>query len=162
MTQATRKQCYFLGQPYPICFEQSERKAKDKISWDGKAFTYVFPRDEEPDLDKTLKAFYIKEGRKIIEKRLNYYQAFFKVKYKSFLIEESCRKWGSCNSKRKLTFNWELMKFPPYVIDYVVVHELCHMIHMNHDRSFWRLVGKIIPEYRYAMEILGTSKRESL
>ncbi len=54
---------------------------------------------------------------------------------------------GTCNSKRELTFNWKLAMAPLDVIDYIVIHEMCHMVHMNHDRSFWRLVGKYMPNY---------------
>ena len=73
---------------------------------------------------------------------------YFKTKPRKVTIEESYNKWGSCNSNRDLTFNWILITKSPEAIDYVVVHEMCHMTHLNHDRSFWRLLGKLLPDYK--------------
>ncbi|WP_183604608.1 M48 family metallopeptidase [Paenibacillus phyllosphaerae] len=104
-------------------------------------------RDED-ELRMSLKKFYFANCKQIISERLKIYQAQMKVKAKSFDIVESVTKWGSCSSDRKLTFNYRLAMAPVDVIDYVVVHELSHLTHMNHDRSFWRLVGSIMPDYK--------------
>ena len=63
-------------------------------------------------------------------------------------IVDSHNAWGTCNSLKELTFNYRLSMSPLPVIDYVVVHELCHILHMNHDRSFWRKVGTFDPDYK--------------
>ena len=72
----------------------------------------------------------------------------FKTKPKSVRISESKTTWGTCNGKKTVDLQLELAMAPQDVIDYVVVHEMCHMVHLNHDRSFWRLVGKIVPDYK--------------
>jgi predicted metal-dependent hydrolase len=56
-------------------------------------------------------------------------------------------RWGSCNSRGELQFNWLLMLAPPEVVDYVVVHELAHLRHFNHSSAFWQLVGQVMPDY---------------
>lgn len=61
-------------------------------------------------------------------------------------ISGSEDKMGSCSSKGNLNFNWRLIMAPP-VMDYIVVHELAHLIHPNHGRDFWRLVESVIPDY---------------
>ena len=59
-------------------------------------------------------------------------------------------RWGSCNAKREVRLNWRLIQAAQSTIDYVVVHELAHLIEMNHSRRFWRLVASVCPHYREA------------
>jgi predicted metal-dependent hydrolase len=70
-------------------------------------------------------------------------------------VVESKTKWGSCSSDKNLTFNYRLAMAPIEVIDYVIIHELCHLLHMNHDRSFWRRVGSIMPDYKEKQDFLA-------
>lgn len=100
------------------------------------------------ELKAELKKFYFTSLKKIVGERIIRYQTQLKVKPKSIEIVESRTKWGSCSSDKKLTFNYRLAMAPPEVIDYVIIHELCHLLHMNHDRSFWRRLGSIMPDYK--------------
>ncbi len=102
----------------------------------------------EEELQRDLKKFYFASCKKVIGERIKIYQKQLKVTPKSYIIEESRTKWGSCSSAKHLTFNYRLAMAPIEVIDYVVIHELCHLLHMNHDRSFWRRVGSIMPDYK--------------
>lgn len=160
--QKRKMYCYYLGKPYPLYILIDSSIKKITIEKKEDTFICRCPREGEIDITDALQGYYIKASRKLIEERLRFYQPNFKVKYKSFSIENSQTKWGSCNSNRHLTFHWKLMLFPLKAVDYVVVHELCHLMHMNHDRSFWRLVGKIFPEYKEAMAILGTEKTREM
>lgn len=110
---------------------------------------------DEEELKKNLKKFYFSSCKKVIGERIKIYQDQLKVKPKSIEIEESRTKWGSCSSSKKLTFNYRLAMAPIEVIDYVIIHELCHLTHMNHDRSFWRRVGSIMPDYKDKEEYLA-------
>lgn len=103
---------------------------------------------DEETLKRNLKKFYINSCKKIVGERIKIYQKQLKVNPKTIEIIESKAKWGSCSSDRKLTFNLRLAMAPIEFIDYVVIHELCHLLHMNHDRSFWRRVGSIMPDYK--------------
>lgn len=107
------------------------------------------------DVRSQLKKFYISSAKKIIGERLKNYQSELRVKPKSMEIMESRTKWGTCSSEKALTFNYRLVMAPIKAIDYVVVHELCHLDHMNHDRSFWRKVGGIMPDYKEQQEFLA-------
>lgn len=109
----------------------------------------------QEQLKRDLKKFYISACKKIIDKRIKPYEKQLRVKAKSIDIEESTIRWGSCNSNRQLTFNYRLAMAPLEVIDYIIVHELCHIKHMNHDRSFWRLVGSLIRDYKKSEEYLA-------
>lgn len=109
----------------------------------------------EEEQRASLKKFYIKECKRIVDERVKLYKKQLSVNPKSVEIMDSRTKWGSCDSNRHLKFNYALAMVPLELIDYVVVHELCHIVHMNHDRSFWRLVGRIVPDYKKKIELLN-------
>ena len=83
-----------------------------------------------------------------IPKRVSYYAKQIGVTYEKITIRNQKTRWGSCSSKGNLNFNCLLMLTPPEVIDYVVVHELCHRKEMNHSKAFWAEVEKVIPDYK--------------
>ena len=72
----------------------------------------------------------------------------FGFNYKRITIRSQKSRWGSCSANGSLSFNSRLMKFDKDVIDYVLIHELCHLKEMNHSKKFWGLVGEIIPGYK--------------
>lgn len=109
----------------------------------------------EEELKLRLKKFYISSCKKIVAQRVKIYQQQLRVKPKIIEVVESQKQWGSCNTDKKLTFNYRLAMAPVEIIDYVIVHELCHLLHMNHDRSFWRRVGSILPDYKKRQEFLA-------
>ncbi|HYE68216.1 MAG TPA: M48 family metallopeptidase [Anaerovoracaceae bacterium] len=132
---------------------------KEKLLYMGKEYLIeelIKANDlEEEEAEKRLKKFYITSCKKIVAERIKIYQEQLRVKPKIIEVVESKKQWGSCNTKRELTFNYRLVMAPIEIIDYVVVHELCHLLHMNHDRSFWRLVGSILPDYKKRQEFLN-------
>ncbi|MCG7756220.1 MAG: M48 family metallopeptidase, partial [Nitrosomonas sp.] len=71
-----------------------------------------------------------------------------------FRLSRAKTRWGSCNSRGLVTLNWRLIQLPLHLIDYVVAHELAHLIEMNHSKAFWRLVGAIYPDYQAARNML--------
>ena len=91
---------------------------------------------------------------KIIPERAAYFAPIVGVTYGRITIRCQKTRWGSCSSKGNLNFNCLLMLAPPEVLDYVVVHELCHRKEMNHSKAFWKEVEKVLPEYREAVRWL--------
>ena len=82
-----------------------------------------------------------------IRERLNHYAPLIGVEFGRVAIRDQKSRWGSCSAKHNLNFNWKLIMAPPQALDYVVIHELCHLIEFNHSRRFWSLVEKQMPEY---------------
>ena len=74
--------------------------------------------------------------------------------YNKIYIRDQKTRWGSCSSKGNLNFNWRLIMAPLFIMDYIVVHELAHLVHPNHSRDFWKLVKKIVPDYKEKKEWL--------
>lgn len=85
-----------------------------------------------------------------IPKRVKYYAEKENFVYNKITIKNLVSRWGSCSTKGNLNFNCLLMLTPDYVIDYIVVHELCHLREMNHSEKFWAEVEKIMPDYQRA------------
>lgn len=90
--------------------------------------------------------------KKYINSRILYFQNLMQLKPKKIIYGKSIKNWGTCNSQGVITFNTALYKLSKNQIDYIIVHELAHLKHMNHDRSFWRLVGSVIKDYKTIME----------
>lgn len=84
----------------------------------------------------------------VVPKRVAHYAARMGVTYGRITIRHQRTRWGSCSSNGNLNFNCLLMLAPPEVLDYVVVHELCHRKYMNHSKQFWAEVAKVMPDYK--------------
>ena len=84
----------------------------------------------------------------MIPERTAYFATLLHVTYGRITIRNQKTRWGSCSSKGNLNFNCLLMLTPDEIIDYIIVHELCHRIHMNHSKEFWAEVERVIPDYK--------------
>ena len=91
---------------------------------------------------------YIAAAREYFPKRAAHFQQFTGGTYSRITIRDQKTRWGSCSARGTLSFNWRLMLAPPAILDYVVVHELCHLTHMNHSPAFWQAVEAVCPDYR--------------
>ena len=88
------------------------------------------------------------KAKEYIPERVAYYAQIMNVSYVRITIRNQVSRWGSCSTKGNLNFTGLLMLTPPEVIDYVVVHELCHLKEMNHSKKFWAEMEKMIPNYK--------------
>ena len=93
-------------------------------------------------------------AKEYIPDRTFYLANAYGFKVNKITIRNQKTRWGSCNSKCNLSFNLSLMKFAGDIIDYVIIHELCHLKHMNHSEEFWTLVGSFIPDYKSKRKVL--------
>ena len=89
-----------------------------------------------------------RQALKTIPERVDHFAPIVGVTYGRITIRSQHTRWGSCSSKGNLNFNCMLMLVPPEVLDYVVVHELCHRKEMNHSAKFWAEVERVLPNYR--------------
>ena len=99
-------------------------------------------------VEKYLQYWYRSRARERLLEKVERYSKLIGVSSKGLRVGSFKSKWGSCDSRSKLAFNWNLIKAPHAVIDYVVIHELCHIIQPNHSKLFWQEVEKYDPVYK--------------
>lgn len=98
--------------------------------------------------------YYIANGMKRISRRVEYFAPKVGVVPSGIDVREIGYRWASCSPSGHLSFHWKCMMAPPTIIDYIVVHELCHFHHLDHSEAFWNEVDKVIPNYRERKEWL--------
>jgi predicted metal-dependent hydrolase len=128
----------YLGLDYALQIIIDKTVRKPHL-WLEEDLLYITIGENNPDKIKALE--------KLLE-RINHYEAYFKVKPAKVTVKEQHKRWGSCNSKRELFFNWKIIMAPIYIIDYIVVHEMSHMIHLNHSKDYWDFVAAILPDHK--------------
>ena len=107
-----------------------------------------------PDADAAFKEFYREKGKKRLSDRVAFYQVRMGVQLKAVKIIDLKNRWASCSPQGYVNFHWKCMMAPPTVLDYIVVHELAHLVHSNHNQAFWSEVDKVMPDYRERKEWL--------
>ena len=136
---------YWLGKRYPLDIKQGRPHAGHLV--DNRIEITCANPGSPASVKRALEAAYKKAATQRIEARVN----FFKTPLNVAPVSIKCRyyksRWGSCNHRHGLQFNWLLIMAPPEVIDYVVVHELCHIQHFNHSNAFWQRVASACPDF---------------
>ena len=137
----------YLGRNYSLQIELQPNleKAYSKLIR-GKFCVYSSTKDEH-NIKEALEEWFKEKAKEKISERIAYYQSYFDEKPKGIKIKEQQKRWGSCTSKKELLFNWKCIMAPSPVLDYIVVHEMAHMVYMNHSKEFWHLVKKVLPDY---------------
>ncbi len=115
----------------------------------------LFLRAAGPARTRSLLENWYKEQARIhVEQRIKHFTPLIKCPApRRIRIADQKTRWGSCSARGVISINWRLMLAPAIIVDYVVVHELCHLLHPNHSDKFWAEVNHILPDY------LGVRKR---
>lgn len=110
---------------------------------------YFFPAAKvQKTIQEILQQWLIRKLHEKIVSYMRLHAPLLKVEAKEVIIKPYRSRWGSCNRKKTIAINFSLAFVPPEVLEYVVVHELCHLRHMDHSKAFWKLVASRIPDYR--------------
>jgi predicted metal-dependent hydrolase len=100
-------------------------------------------------------AWYRRHGAGNFSTRIAHYAAAMQLPAPKLFLSNAGTQWGSCNSRRQVRLNWRLIQAPQEIIDYVVVHELAHLIEMNHSKRFWQIVERHFPGHEPARQHLN-------
>ncbi len=111
-------------------------------------------RGDQASARAMFRDYYAAQGRERLRRRVDYFAPKVGVAPASIDVRELGNRWASCSTRGNLAFHWKCMLAPQTVIDYIVVHELCHLHHRDHTDAFWNEVDKVLPQYRERKEWL--------
>jgi len=137
----------FLGKNYPLQILKNGRKRPRVFFNDDKFYLELYELDHIK-MRKAMEKWYRKKADRIIDDRVGIYIEKMGKRPQDVKVKEQKRRWGSCTAKGKLYFNWRIIMAPPAIIDYVVVHEMCHLAYLNHSKNFWQKVELVLPDYK--------------
>jgi len=144
----------YLGRNYSLqlILDSGVKKPEVKL-FQGK-FYVTTPDKDESRIKQALEQWYRAKTLEKVQERVSYYQRYFDVSPTAIRVKEQQKRWASCTARNELLFNWRCVMAPSPVLDYIVVHEMCHMYHKNHSRDFWELLASILPDYEDRKEWL--------
>lgn len=145
----------YLGRNYSLQIhidETLQNNSRVKL-FRGKFHVYV--NEKNDDLIKAaMEDWYREKTEEQVKKRIKYYQKFFNKKPTAIKVKEQKKRWGSCTAKDELLFNWRCVMAKSTALDYIIVHEMCHMYYKNHSQEFWDLVASVMSDYEVRKEWL--------
>ena len=148
----------FLGKDLILKINISDAKKtyikNDYICLDLKNNT----KNNRDKIKKELELFYRSFSEKILKEKTLIESKKMNLKVEKIKVRSYKNRWGSCSSNGDISYNWKLIMAPEKIINYVIIHELCHLIHFNHSRDYWGEVSKKLPNYRESKEWLKSNQ----
>lgn len=151
ITYIDGQRVFYLGKPYEIVGNGDKDTvflSKDKI---------VLPA-KHVDRQWALKEWYILQANIELSRRVAHFEIVTGLKAVSIKITNARRQWGSCSADKNIHFPWRLVMCPPDIIDYVVLHEMIHLIYLNHSKDFYREMERYMPDYRQRKRWLAENR----
>jgi predicted metal-dependent hydrolase len=128
----------------------ADRFIRQKTSWIKKSLDY-FRRNAGRVVIKSSRKDYLanrKAALELAKNKVEQWSLFYGFGYNRVSVKNQKSRWGSCSRKGNLNFNYKIVHLPEKLVDYLVVHEVCHLKELNHSRNFWTLVARAFPDYK--------------
>lgn len=138
----------YLGKEYTIkiIYDITLKKSQVNIC---NEYIYIYTNTkEEKKLNLLIENWYRSKTLFVVKECIKKYEGYFNSKATSIKVKKQKARWGSCTSKGGLLFNLKISRAPMEICEYIVVHEMCHLIHMNHSKEYWQEVERVLPNYR--------------
>ena len=147
--EVTREGRVIVRAPLRASAATIERFVRNHADWIARAQERQRARLEaHPEPDEARQAELIRRAREELPPKVAHYARKMGLKPAGVRITSARTRFGSCSAQNRLCFSWRLMDYPDAAVDYVVVHELAHIVHKNHGPRFWALVEQYMPDYR--------------
>ena len=141
----------FQGAPHTLLL-LADGTGKPKVTYAHCAISVhlseLIGQDNDPDVYRSLKQWYTEQSQHHLLERTRYWAAQIGVNPHRISLRDQKTRWGSCSSRGSINYNWRIIMAPPEVLDYLVIHELSHMLHPNHSPAFWGEVSRWCSDYR--------------
>ena len=145
----------FVRAPRRVTLQQIERFVREHEDWIQNALERQAAKQAaHPEPTAAERAELIRRAKEILPQRTAYWSQLMGLYPTQIRITSARRRFGSCSSEGHICYSWRLMQYPPEAIDYVVVHELAHLKHMNHSPAFHVLVAKYLPDHKARRALL--------
>ncbi len=154
------------AQKYPLVAESKEFISGETLMYLGKNYQLLIVDEEfdgiefdqrfkiskanQPKANELFKKWYLKQALIKIEPLATKFAKSLGVQYNQFKTSEMKYRWGSCTPANNIIFNWRIIKAPMYVLEYLIAHELVHLIENNHTPRFWNILSIQVPNYEKA------------
>lgn len=142
-----------LGEPWRIAMKPTGELAMIR-SFDQELPQPLTIELNSRHIETFVMSWYQQQAITCFKQRIELYAPELAVPTPPFRLSQAKTRWGSCNSRGLITLNWRLIQLPLHLVDYVVAHELAHLIEMNHSKAFWEAVGRVCPGYRDVLKEL--------
>lgn len=149
-----RRQFFYRGIPYPLKLEifPFVKKRAECVLQDNHLRLTLAQRlahnETNASIIKALEAWYRTQAAQVLKERTAYFAAQMQVEPKAIIVKAQKRRWGSCDSRNIIRYNWKIIMAPSPLLDYLVVHELAHIKVKNHSPQFWDFVASVLPEHK--------------
>lgn len=138
----------YLGKEYTLAVIEEVGLKKPMVYIEGEKLVVKMNSIEPKKVEEALEKWYREKAQEVILDRVSYYQKHFSKIPRSIRVKTQKKRWGSCTWRDDLLFNWRCVMARIESVDYIVVHEMCHMIEKNHSKAYWQLVESIYPSYK--------------
>lgn len=148
----------YLGRNYRLKVNRGHFKPVKLVQ--GRLVVSVPNGTEQPHMIRNaLVRWYKYHAEQKLQEKAKRYAAIIGVEPVSVGIKTFKSRWGSCSAKGKIDFNWKIIMAPNRMVDYLVVHELCHLMHHDHSPRFWKEVERVVPDYQECREWLKVNAK---
>jgi predicted metal-dependent hydrolase len=140
----------YLGQDLSLHLSEDRIACVAALHDDGRLHIALADPDHKESVKAAVVKWYRRHALSNFSDRIDEFSSRLDLPIPRLFLSSARTRWGSCNAKREIRLNWRLIQATQPTIDYVVVHELSHLIEMNHSRRFWKRVAAVCPHYREA------------
>jgi len=142
------EEIYFMGEAFPLRLDISSHH-KFSLNFTMQDGFSITTDSYDPDyFQQRLDRFYKMQALEIVPDLVEYYSAQMQLFPSKLSFRKAKTRWGSCSNKNSISLNYRMMKLPLDIIKYIIVHELAHIEHKDHQKKFWQLVASIMPSYK--------------
>ena len=138
----------YLGKNYRLKVKEGDISSVKLIGGNLEVTTQTLQKNREDEVKKLLENWYRNQAEKRLKEKTKRFSKIIGVHPKSVSIKQFKSRWGSCSAKGELSYNWRIILAPHHIVDYVVVHELCHLLEHNHSQRFWKNVEYFLPDWK--------------
>ncbi|QOP46049.1 M48 family metallopeptidase [Sulfurimonas paralvinellae] len=157
----TGSRLFYLGKSYYVEILKEESRKDIRVVFNHSKFKiYTPPEVDQIELNQAIDRFYKIKAEKKVLKLLRAHSNRMKLYPEYVGFRKSAKRWGSCSERNRITFNTEIIKLPSELIEYIVLHEMVHIVYKNHSKAFWKLVRAYMYDYEKIEEKLTEFERK--